>query len=101
MQVGLTASAYVKRGELRKRVLFALDRPRIPTELAEATGIRWGYVNAILRDFRKLGLVSCLNPYEGTGRLYRLTPMGTRLRTGLCKDLTGFQSYKEPSNFDW
>ncbi len=101
MQVGLTASAYVKRGELRKRVLLALDRPRMPTELAEATGIRGGYVNAILRDFRKLGLVSCLNPSEGTGRLYRLTPRGARLRTALCKGLSGFKPYKQPSDFDW
>lgn len=101
MQVGLTASAYVKRGELRKRVLFALDSPRTPTELAGATEIRWGYVNAILRGFRKLGLVSCLNPSEGTGRLYKLTPRGARLRTALCKDLSGFKPYKEPANFDW
>jgi hypothetical protein len=101
MQVGLTASAYVKRGELRKQVLFALDMPRTPTELAGATGIRWGYVNAILRDFRKLDLVSCLNPHEGTGRLYRLTARGTRLRTALGKDLSGFNPYKEPSGFDW
>ena len=101
MQVGLTASAYVKRGELRKRVLFALDRPKTPTELAGATGIRWGYVNAILRDFRKLGLVSCLNSNEGTGRLYRLTLTGAGLRAALSKDLTGFQPYKEPSDFDW
>ena len=101
MRVGLTASAYVKRGELRKQVLFALDRPRIPTELAGATGIRWGYVNAILRDFKKLGLVSCLNPYEGTGKLYRLTSRGARLRISLGKALPGFQHYKEPSGFDW
>ena len=101
MQVGLTASAYVKRGEFRKRVLSALDRPRIPTELAVATGIRWGYVNAILRDFKKLGLVSCLNPYEGTGRLYRLTPRGARLRTVICREVAGFKPYKEPAHFDW
>lgn len=101
MQVGLTASAYVKRGELRKRVLLALDRPRMPTELAGTTGIRWGYVNAILRDFKKLGLVSCLNPSESTGRIYRLTANGTRLRTAICRDLATFQLYKEPTGFDW
>lgn len=101
MQVDLTASAYVKRGEIRKRVLLALDRPRMPTELAEATRIRWGYVNVILRDFRKLGVVSCLNPNECTGRLYRLTPRGTRFRTAICRELVGFKPYKEPANFDW
>ena len=101
MRVGLTASAYVKSGELRKQVLFVLDRPKTPTELAGATGIRWGYVNAILRDFRKLGLVSCLNPHEGTGRFYHLTPMGARLRSSLGKALPGFQPYKEPTGFDW
>lgn len=101
MQVGLTASAYVKRGELRKRVLFALDRPRTPTELAGATEIRWGYVNAILRDFRKLGLVSCLNPSESTGRLYRLTTRGSRLRTVICRTFPEFRVYREPAGFDW
>lgn len=101
MQVGLTASAYVKRGELRKRVLLALEMPRTPTELAGATGIRWGYVNAILRNFRKLGLASCLNPSEGTGRFYRLTARGARLRTAICRELASFKPYKEPSNFDW
>ena len=96
------ASAYLKRGVCRRAVLLAFDRPQTPTELTERTRIKEDYVNRLVRELRKRGLIECLNNNEISGRIYRLTPKGRRLRIVFCKGLENYKPYKEPDrDFDW
>ena len=97
-----TASAYLKKGACRRAVLIAFDRPQTPTELKKKTKVKEDYITRLLREFRKLGLIECLNNSELSGRIYRLTPKGRRLRNILCKKLENYKPYKEPDkDFDW
>src|SRR3989338_2997502 len=97
-----TASAYLKKGACRRAVLIAFDRPQTPTELKKKTKVKEDYITRLLREFRGLGLIECLNNSELSGRIYRLTPKGRRLRNILCKKLENYKPYKEPDkDFDW
>lgn len=97
-----TVSVYLGRGACRRAVLIAFDRPHTPTELTEKTKVKEDYLTRLLREFRGLGLVECLNNSELSGRIYRLTLKGRRLRNSLCAKLENYNPYKEPGkDFDW
>ena len=44
------------------------------------SGLSLNNVSDVLREFRKKGIAKCLNPKEKTGRLYKLTFKGRRVR---------------------
>lgn len=71
---------WVVRGSQKKKIIKAMSKPRIPTEIKEETKISLNNVSDVLREFKKKKLVKCLNPGEKTGRLYKLTPKGMRIR---------------------
>lgn len=70
------------RGKQRKKVLkaFSPSKPKIPTQIKEDSDLSLNNVSDILREFRKKKIVKCLNPKEKTGRLYKLTPKGMKIR---------------------
>ena len=68
---------YVKRSSYRTNVLKAIgEGVKIPTEIAEDSGILRNHVSNVLRDLKENELVECLNPNSKKGRLYRLTDEG-------------------------
>jgi len=71
---------WVVRGSQKKKIIKAMNKPRIPTEIKEETKLSLNNVSDILREFRKKKIVKVLNPKEKTGRLYELTPKGMRIR---------------------
>ena len=71
---------WVVRGKQRKKIIKIMGKPRIPTEIKEETNLSLNNVSDVLREFKKKRIVQCLNPKEKTGRLYKLTPKGMRIK---------------------
>ena len=76
---------WVLRGKQRKKIIKALNKPKIPTQIKEETRLSLNNVSDVLRAFQKKKIARCLNPKEKTGRLYELTPKGMRIREELEK----------------
>ena len=76
---------WVVRGKQRKKVMKIMGKTKIPTEIKEETKLSLNNVSDVLREFKKKKIVKCLNPKEKTGRLYKLTPKGMRIREMLEK----------------
>ena len=72
--------SWVVRGKQRKKILKVMDKPKIPTEIKEDAKLSLNNVSDVLREFKKKKIVRCLNPKEKTGRLYKLTSKGMRIR---------------------
>lgn len=77
--------SWVVRGKQRKKVIKILNKPKIPTQVKKETGLSLNNVSDVLRAFEKKKIVRCLNPKEKTGRLYKLTPKGMRIKEDLEK----------------
>ena len=71
---------WIVRGKQRKKIIKVINKAKIPTEIKEETKISLNNVSDVLREFKKKEIVKCLNPKEKTGRLYKLTPKGMRIR---------------------
>lgn len=70
-------SKYVKRSSYRVKVLKAIgDDVKIPTEIANDSGILRNHISNVLRELKEQDLVECLNPQSRKGRLYRLSEEG-------------------------
>ena len=72
--------SWVVRGTQRKKVIKAMNKTKIPTEIKDDAKLSLNNVSDVLREFRKKKIAKCLNPDEKTGRLYKLTPKGMRIR---------------------
>ncbi len=72
--------SWIVRGKQRKKVIKAMGKVKIPTEIKEETKLSLNNVSDVLREFKKKKIVRCLNPKEKTGRLYELTPKGMKIR---------------------
>ena len=75
--------SWVIRGSQKRKIVKALDKPKIPTQIKDDTDLSLNNVSDVLREFRKRKIVKCLNPQEKTGRLYELTEKGKRIREQL------------------
>ena len=71
---------WVVRGKQRKKIIKVMNKPRIPTEIKEETKLSLNNISDVLREFKKKRIAQCLNPKEKTGRLYKLTPKGMRIK---------------------
>ena len=71
---------WVIRGKQRKKVMKVMDKAKIPTQIKEDTKLSLNNVSDVLREFKKKKLAKCLNPKERTGRLYKLTPKGMKIK---------------------
>ena len=71
---------WIVRGKQRKKIIKVMGKAKIPTEIKEETKLSLNNVSDVLREFRKKKIVKVLNPKEKTGRLYKLTPKGMRIR---------------------
>jgi len=72
--------SWVINGSQKRKIIKALDKPRIPTRIKEKTKLSLNNVSDVLREFRKKKIVKCMNPEEKKGRIYELTSKGMRIR---------------------
>jgi len=75
--------SWVTRGKQRKEIILHINGPETPTDISKKSGYSLNNTSRVLNDFRKKGLVKCLNPKEKTGRLYVLTGNGKVVRDKL------------------
>ena len=73
----LTEISYVKISQYRTKVMKSLDGDvKIPTAIANDSGIRTNHISKVLAELTAHELVECINPEVRKGRLYRLTSKG-------------------------
>ena len=72
--------AWVIRGTQRKKVISAINSPKIPTQIKDTAKLSLNNVSDILREFRKKKIVQCINPEDKTGRIYKLTSKGMKIK---------------------
>ena len=68
---------YVNRSSYRVKVIKSLkDNPKMPTQIAEDSGILPNHISNVLRQLKEKEIVECINPEVRKGRLYRLSDEG-------------------------
>ncbi len=77
--------SWVKRGKNRKIVLKAIEGQMMPSELVlkvygKVSNTSFNLVSRSLAELKEKGLVTVINPQEKTGRLYKLTRKGQKLK---------------------
>lgn len=71
---------YVEKSSYRVRILKAIgDDVKIPTEIANDSGVLRNHVSNVLRELKEQDLIECLNPNSRKGRLYRVTDEGSEI----------------------
>jgi DNA-binding transcriptional ArsR family regulator len=76
-----TDFSYVASSTYREKVLNSLaERPKLPKQLSQDTGLRIVHVSRALRELRDRGLAECLTPdAKSRGRLYGIMSRGAAL----------------------
>ena len=76
----LTEISYVQISKYRTKVMKALDgEVKIPTDIANDSGIRTNHISKVLSELKAHELVECINPEVKKGRLYRHTDKGDQV----------------------
>lgn len=76
----LTEISYVQISKYRTKVMESLERDvKIPTAIANDSGIRTNHISKVLFELKAHELVECINPEVRKGRLYRLTEIGDEI----------------------
>ena len=76
----LTEISYVEISKYRKKVMKSLEGDfKIPTAIANDSGIRTNHISKVLAELKAHELVECINPEVRKGRLYRLTDKGEEI----------------------
>ncbi|MBU2561062.1 MAG: hypothetical protein KKD17_02110 [Nanoarchaeota archaeon] len=60
-----------------------MDRDKIPSKISKETKIALNNTSDVLRSFVKHHIALCVNEKEKTGRIYRLTEKGRKIRQKL------------------
>jgi DNA-binding HxlR family transcriptional regulator len=77
----LDLMGFVKRGQNRKKIFLALDKPMMPSELMrkiynKTSNTYFNLVSRALTELKERKLIEVVNPKEKTGRIYRKTKLG-------------------------
>lgn len=77
--------SWVIRGKQRRKVIKVMTKEKIPTQIKEETQLSLNNVSDVLRSFQEKNIAKVLNPKAKTGRIYKLTPKGMKIREMLEK----------------
>ena len=77
--------AWILRGSQRREIIKVITGHKIPAQIYKEAvklnpRITRNSVSDVLREFRKKGIVRCINPKEAKGRIYELTNLGNKIR---------------------
>lgn len=102
MESVVTLEKWLKRGRQRTAVLRVLRKPMPASEIFDAARtlnprVQLRDLWLILPQLTSRGLVTCLTPRQGNGRLFMLTPIGRRL----VKHAFDLDVAPEPGDVDW
>ena len=88
-KIDIPLYSWVKRGKQRREILVHIngpETPTTPTDIAKKSGYSLNHTSRILNDFKKHGMVECLNPKQKTGRLYAIKPKAKVIRDKLKEE---------------
>jgi len=79
---------FVKRGQNRKKIFLALDKPMMPSELMrkiynKTSNTYFNLVSRALTELKEKKLIEVVNPKEKTGRIYQKTQLGKEVQKNL------------------
>ena len=81
-----TLYAYVVSSKYRKLVIKVLYKgPAIPKEISRRTGKAQPHISRALKELKNRKLVTCINPQEKKGRIYKLTTIGLKVAEEVIK----------------
>jgi len=73
----LKLTSYVQISKYREKTLKSIgDDVKIPTNIAQDSGIRTNHISKVLSELKNKDIVECINEEARKGRLYRLTDTG-------------------------
>ena len=73
----LKLTSYVQISKYREKTLKSIGNDvKIPTHIAEDSGIRTNHISNVLTELKNKEIVECINEEARKGRLYRLTDTG-------------------------
>ena len=73
----LKLTSYVQISKYREKTLKSIGNDvKIPTHIAEDSGIRTNHISKVLSELKNKEIVECINEEARKGRLYRLTDTG-------------------------
>lgn len=75
----LNDTTYLVRSSKRIELFKLLERPKTPTQLAKSMKSSLPNVSLKLKDLSDRGLVTCINPEDRKGRIYKLTDKGNKV----------------------
>ncbi len=81
-----TDYGWILKGSQRRKIIHAMNKAKIPTQIKDDTKLSLNNVSDVLRQFRVKGIAQCINPNEKTGRVYELTKKGMKIRDEIIKD---------------
>ena len=71
--------SFILRGERRRKILFCLNKPKIPKEIAQECKLSIHNVSKSLKELSKQKLIECKNPKDKFYRFYELTEKGKEI----------------------
>ena len=76
--------SYVNISSYRVKTVKTLHNEiKIPTQIADDTGIRRNHMSKVLTELKNAGIAECINEDARKGRLYRLTDLGEEIAENL------------------
>lgn len=76
--------SYVNISSYRAKTVKSLrGEVKIPTKIAEDTGILPNHISKVLKELKEAGVAECINEEAKKGRLYRLTDVGEEIAENL------------------
>ena len=73
----LKLTSYVEISKYREKTLKSIgNNVKIPTNIANDSGIRTNHISKVLSELKSKEIVECINEEARKGRLYRLTDTG-------------------------
>ena len=77
--------SWIVRGSQRKKIITALSKPKIPTEIKNETKLSIAHVSNVLKQFQEKTIADCLTPEVHSGKIYALTKKGMVVREQIMK----------------
>lgn len=82
--------SFAVRSKTRRKILFALETNKMPSQLKKELKLEDSNVARALRELEKEGLIRCITGSAKMGRIYQLTSQGKEIREEAKR------MYKEP-----
>jgi len=71
--------SFIISSEYRRKVLAALENPKIPSKLSKELNINKAHISRALKELKSRKIVKCLTPDSNKGKLYIISNYGKEI----------------------